>query len=144
MFRVQTKCNGTFSKTTEITMQMSELFNHRSSLAGKIPSGLFNYAFAFDGSTWAQDASNTKFLAMDGYFITLFELRIEHQPLALVDHVIKAVPSTWDPCGIARYAKNYRQHDERQTRIVLQRQSFSFKVNVIRICLRFLLPSTMN
>nr|XP_018679115.1 PREDICTED: MACPF domain-containing protein At1g14780-like isoform X2 [Musa acuminata subsp. malaccensis] len=90
--------------------QMSELFNHRSSLAGKIPSGLFNYAFAFDGSTWAQDASNTKFLAMDGYFITLFELRIEHQPLALVDHVVKAVPSTWDPCAIARFIENYGTH----------------------------------
>ncbi|CAL9111178.1 unnamed protein product, partial [Musa textilis] len=90
--------------------QMSELFNHRSSLAGKIPSGLFNYTFAFDGSTWAQDASNTKFLAMDGYFITLFELRIEHQPLALVDHVVKAVPSTWDPCAIARFIENYGTH----------------------------------
>lgn len=82
---------------------MSELFNHRSSMAGKIPSGLFNYMFDMDGCAWAQEASNTKCLAMDGYFIALLELRIQHQPLALVDHVVRDVPSTWDPGAIARY-----------------------------------------
>lgn len=83
-------------------MQMAELFNHRSSMAGKIPCGFFNYAFGFEGSTWAQDASSTKLLAMDGCFITLFDLRIERQPLALTKRVIDAVPSTWDPTAIAR------------------------------------------
>lgn len=81
---------------------MSAVFNQRSSVAGKIPSGHFNCAFNFDGSTWAEDASSTKFLAMDGYFITLFELRIQQQPLALIDRVFKAVPSAWDPSAIAR------------------------------------------
>ncbi|WOL06608.1 MACPF domain-containing protein [Canna indica] len=90
--------------------QMSELFNHRNSMAGKIPSGLFNYMFDFGGSTWADDASRTKCLAMDGYFINLFELRIERRKLALDDHVIKAVPSTWDPSAIARFIENYGTH----------------------------------
>ncbi|KAJ8471891.1 hypothetical protein OPV22_026234 [Ensete ventricosum] len=90
--------------------QMSELFNHRSSMAGKIPSGLFNYMFNLDGRAWAQEASNTKCLAIDGYFITLLELRIEHHPLALADHVVRDVPSTWDPCAIARFIETYGTH----------------------------------
>ncbi|RWV88724.1 hypothetical protein GW17_00049163 [Ensete ventricosum] len=90
--------------------QMSELFNHRSSMAGKIPSGLFNYMFDLDGRAWAQEASNTKCLAIDGYFITLLELRIEHHPLALADHVVRDVPSTWDPCAIARFIETYGTH----------------------------------
>ncbi|THU47347.1 hypothetical protein C4D60_Mb09t14530 [Musa balbisiana] len=89
---------------------MSELFNHRSSMAGKIPSGLFNYMFDMDGCAWAQEASNTKCLAMDGYFIALLELRIQHQPLALVDHVVRDVPSTWDPGAIARFIETYGTH----------------------------------
>ncbi|WOL20130.1 hypothetical protein Cni_G28932 [Canna indica] len=90
--------------------QMSELFNHRNSMAGKIPSGLFNCMFDFDSGAWAQDASNTKFLAMDGYFITLFELRIENQPFTLLDHVIKEVPSSWDPSAIARFIEKFGTH----------------------------------
>ncbi|RWW52471.1 hypothetical protein BHE74_00041121 [Ensete ventricosum] len=90
--------------------QMSELFNHRSSMAGKIPSGLFNYMFDLDGRAWAQEASNTKCLAIDGYFITLLELRIEHHPLALADHVVRDVPLTWDPCAIARFIETYGTH----------------------------------
>ncbi|XP_042414900.1 MACPF domain-containing protein At1g14780-like isoform X1 [Zingiber officinale] len=90
--------------------QMSELFNHRSSIAGKIPCGLFNYAFGFEGSTWAQDASSTKFLAIDGSFITLFDLRIERQPLTLTKRVVRAVPSTWDPTAIARFIAEFGTH----------------------------------
>ncbi|KAG6516057.1 MACPF domain-containing protein At1g14780-like [Zingiber officinale] len=90
--------------------QMAELFNHRSSMAGKIPCGFFNYAFGFEGSAWAQDASSTKLLAMDGCFITLFDLRIERQPLTLTKRVIDAVPSTWDPTAIARFIEDFGTH----------------------------------
>ena len=82
---------------------MSELFNQRSSLPGKIPSGHFNSMFGFNGSSWARDASEIKYLAMDGYFISLFNLHIDHHSLPLSDRVINAVPSTWDPAALARY-----------------------------------------
>lgn len=82
---------------------MSELFNHRSSLQGKIPSGLFNSSFDLDSSSWAQDASSTKCLAFDGYFISLLDLRLDCRPLALAEHVVDDVPAAWDPSAIARY-----------------------------------------
>ncbi|XP_020089663.1 MACPF domain-containing protein At1g14780 isoform X2 [Ananas comosus] len=90
--------------------KMSELFNQRSSLSGKIPSGLFNSMFLFDGSSWAQDAAKTKCLALDGYFISLFNLRLDSQPLALSSHIVDAVPSTWDPAAIASFIENYGTH----------------------------------
>ena len=82
-------------------LQMSELFNQRSSVEGKIPSGLFNACFDLDSGAWAQDAAATKCLAMDGYFISLFDLR----PLALADHVLRDVPAAWDPAAIARLVR---------------------------------------
>jgi hypothetical protein len=84
-------------------VQMSELFNQRSSVAGKIPSGLFNASFDLDSGSWAQDASATKCLAMDGYFISLFDLRLDRRPLALADHALRDVPASWDPSAIARF-----------------------------------------
>lgn len=85
-------------------MQMSEVFNQRCSVEGKIPSGLFNACFDLDSGSWAQDASSTKCLAMDGYFISLLELRLERRrPLALAQHVLHDVPAAWDPSAIARY-----------------------------------------
>ncbi|KAK1288299.1 MACPF domain-containing protein [Acorus calamus] len=89
---------------------MSELFNQKSSLGGKIPSGLFNSMFGFNGSTWAKDAAETKRLAMDGYFISLFDLHIDRSPLALSDEVVKAVPSVWDPEALARFIAKYGTH----------------------------------
>ena len=44
---------------------MSEIFNQKSSVPGKIPSGLFNTMFGFQSGSWARDAANTKFLALD-------------------------------------------------------------------------------
>ncbi|KAL7584239.1 hypothetical protein Lser_V15G46211 [Lactuca serriola] len=54
--------------------QMSEQFNQELSLAGKIPSGLFNYVFDFSGN-WKKDASSTKTLAFDGVFISVIMSR---------------------------------------------------------------------
>lgn len=82
---------------------MSEWFNQRSAISGKIPSGLFNAMFGFNGSNWAQEAMETRSLAMDGYFITLFDLRIDHRPLKLSDQVIDAVPTKWDPASLTRF-----------------------------------------
>ncbi|XP_062222086.1 MACPF domain-containing protein At1g14780-like isoform X2 [Phragmites australis] len=90
--------------------KMSELFSQRSSVEGKIPSGLFNASFDLDSGSWAQDAPATKCLAMDGYFISLFDLRLDRRPLALADHVLRDVPAAWDPSAIARFIEKYGTH----------------------------------
>jgi hypothetical protein len=90
-------------------MQMSELFNQRNALTGKIPSGVFNSSFDLESSSWAEDAAAIKCLAFDGYFIPLLDLRLDCRPLALADHVVRDVPATWDPSAIARYG-NWRPY----------------------------------
>lgn len=81
---------------------MSEFFNQSSKVPGKIPSGLFNAMFGFQSGSWATDAGNTKFLGLDGFFIILFNVHIDRYPLVLSDEVRDAVPTTWDPCALAR------------------------------------------
>ncbi|PKI71261.1 hypothetical protein CRG98_008361 [Punica granatum] len=83
--------------------KMSEFFNQKSSVPGKVPSGLFNAMFGFPSNSWATDAANTKYLGLDGYFIGLFNLHIDRYPLVLSDEVRNAVPSSWDPSALARY-----------------------------------------
>ncbi|CAA7401362.1 unnamed protein product [Spirodela intermedia] len=90
--------------------QMSELINRRSSLAGKIPSELFNSMFYFNGGDWARDAAQTKCLALDGFYISLFNLRIDRSSFTLADHVSDAVPSAWDPTALTRFIENYGTH----------------------------------
>ena len=83
---------------------MSEQFNQEISLTGKIPSGLFNAMFDFSGC-WQKDAANTKTLAFDGVFITLYTVALEKSQMVLRDHVKKAVPSSWEPAALARYIR---------------------------------------
>ena len=80
---------------------MSEQFNQDLSLSGKIPTGHFNAAFEFSGC-WQKDAANTKALAFDGVFITLYSIVLEKSQVALRDYVKQAVPSSWDPAALAR------------------------------------------
>ncbi|CAL9131751.1 unnamed protein product [Musa textilis] len=89
--------------------QMSEQFNQELSLSGKIPSGLFNSMFEFSGS-WQKDAANTKALAFDGWFITLYALALSKSQIVLRDHVKHAVPSTWDPAALARFINRFGTH----------------------------------
>lgn len=81
---------------------MSAWFNHKSSVSGKIPNGLFNAMFGFESGSWAVDAANTKYLALDGYFIELFNLHIDRYPLVICDEVRNAMPSSWNPPELAR------------------------------------------
>ncbi|XVF03022.1 hypothetical protein REPUB_Repub04eG0224600 [Reevesia pubescens] len=90
--------------------QMAEFFNQKCSLPGKIPSGQFNSMFGFQSGSWAKDAANTKYLGLDGYFITLFNLHIHRYPLLLSAEVLNAVPSAWDPCALARFIEKYGTH----------------------------------
>ncbi|KAK3011008.1 hypothetical protein RJ639_011912 [Escallonia herrerae] len=89
--------------------QMSEAFNQEISLTGKIPSGLFNAMFDFSGS-WQKDAANTKTLAFDGVFITLYSVALEKSQMVLCDHVKKAVPSSWEPAALARFIEKFGTH----------------------------------
>ncbi|KAF2292092.1 hypothetical protein GH714_009897 [Hevea brasiliensis] len=88
---------------------MSEQFNQELSLSGKIPSGHFNAAFEFTG-VWQTDAANTKALAFDGVFITLYNIAIEKSQVVLCDHVKEAVPSTWEPAALASFIEKYGTH----------------------------------
>ncbi|TVU36893.1 hypothetical protein EJB05_18846 [Eragrostis curvula] len=89
--------------------QMSEQFNQELSLSGKIPSGLFNTMFEFTGC-WQKDAANTKSLAFDGWYITLYTVALSKAQIVLRDHVKQAVPSTWEPAALARFIKKFGTH----------------------------------
>ncbi|KAG2603421.1 hypothetical protein PVAP13_5KG770500 [Panicum virgatum] len=89
--------------------QMSEQFNQELSLSGKIPSGLFNTMFEFTGS-WQKDAANTKSLAFDGWYVTLYSVALSKGQIVLRDHVKQAVPSTWEPAALARFIKKFGTH----------------------------------
>ncbi|KAL3635925.1 hypothetical protein CASFOL_020472 [Castilleja foliolosa] len=90
--------------------QMSEFVNRKSSLPGKIPTGLFNSMFGFQSGSWAVDAANTKYLGIDGYFIAIFNVHVDRYPLILADEVRNDVPTTWDPSALARFIEKYGTH----------------------------------
>ncbi|KAJ1279166.1 hypothetical protein BS78_04G134300 [Paspalum vaginatum] len=89
--------------------QMSELLNQKSSVQGKVPSGYFNALFELSGA-WLNDAKDTKHLAFDGYFISLYNLHLKASPLVLRDEVKKAVPSKWDPVALSWFIETYGTH----------------------------------
>lgn len=89
--------------------QMSEHFNQEISLPGKIPSGLFNAMFEYSGC-WQKDASSTKTLAFDGWFITLYAIALTKSQIVLRDHVKQAVPSSWDPAALASFIEKFGTH----------------------------------
>ncbi|KAF9611555.1 hypothetical protein IFM89_033559 [Coptis chinensis] len=89
--------------------QMSELFNQYLSLSGKIPCGLFNSMFNFQGC-WQKDATSTKSLAVDGWFITLYNIALTRSQIVLCEHVKQEVPSSWDPASLARFIEKYGTH----------------------------------
>lgn len=85
---------------TCVKCQMSEQFNQEMSLSGKIPSGLFNAMFDFRGC-WQMDAAATRSLAMDGWFITLYNIELDRSQITLSEHVKQEVPNSWDPAALA-------------------------------------------
>lgn len=89
--------------------QMSEQFNQELSLSGKIPSGMFNNMFEFS-NCWQKDAANTKSLAFDGWFITLYTVALAKSQIVLRDHVKQSVPSSWDPAALARFIEKFGTH----------------------------------
>ncbi|MBA0599795.1 hypothetical protein Gorai_006000, partial [Gossypium raimondii] len=88
---------------------MSEFLNQKSSIQGKVPSGYLNTIFDLTGD-WLHDAADTKNLAFDGYFISLYHLHLTASPLVLHDSVKKSVPSHWDPEALSRFIQTYGTH----------------------------------
>ncbi|XVE48553.1 hypothetical protein DITRI_Ditri01bG0010900 [Diplodiscus trichospermus] len=82
--------------------QMSGRFNREMSLHGIIPSGYFNTMFDFSGCC-QKDALNTRTLAFDGIFITLYTVSMEMSQIVLHEHVKKVVPSSWEPATLQEY-----------------------------------------
>lgn len=81
---------------------MSELVNQGLSLSGKIPSGSFNAMFNFEGC-WQKDAADTKVVAFDGWFISLYNVELERSQMALLSVQLRQeIPDTWDPAALAR------------------------------------------
>ncbi|XVE48551.1 hypothetical protein DITRI_Ditri01bG0010700 [Diplodiscus trichospermus] len=89
--------------------QMSIKFNHEMSLSSKIPSGFFNAMFDFSGC-WQKDEVNTKTLAFDGIFITLYTVSMENSLIKLREHVKKSAPTSWEPAAFARFIKTFGTH----------------------------------
>ncbi|XP_042508132.1 MACPF domain-containing protein At4g24290 [Macadamia integrifolia] len=89
--------------------QMAEQCNQEISLSGKIPSGLFNAMFELSGC-WQKDAANTKALAFDGWFITIYTVALTKSQMVLRDHVKQAVPPSWDPAALAKFIEKFGTH----------------------------------
>ncbi|GFY92883.1 MAC/Perforin domain-containing protein [Actinidia rufa] len=89
--------------------QMSELLNQKSSVQGKVPSGYLNAIFDLTGA-WLTDAVDAKYLAFDGFFISLYYLHLTASPLVLHDKLKKSVPSHWNPASLSRFIQTYGTH----------------------------------
>ncbi|KAF3451356.1 hypothetical protein FNV43_RR07451 [Rhamnella rubrinervis] len=89
--------------------EMAEYFNKKSGISGHIPFGSFNAMFNFTGS-WQVDAAATKSLAMVGYLIPIYRVKIEKQDLVLHEEIKRAVPCSWDPASLASFIENFGTH----------------------------------
>ncbi|KAL3616993.1 cinnamoyl-Coa reductase [Castilleja foliolosa] len=89
--------------------EMAKYFNEKSNLPGHIPLGSFNAMFNFSGCRQL-DASVTKSLAMVGYIIPLFNVKLLNTDLVLCDEIKRAVPYTWDSASLASFIENYGTH----------------------------------
>ncbi|VAH63390.1 unnamed protein product [Triticum turgidum subsp. durum] len=81
--------------------KMAEHFNRKASLLETVPLGSFNSLFSFTGS-WKNDAAATKALAVDGYSVPLYRVKITSDELVLQESVKRAIPYIWDPPALAR------------------------------------------
>jgi hypothetical protein len=84
---------------------MAEYFNRKSCLSETVPLGSFNSLFSFTGS-WKNDAATTKALAIDGYSLPLFRVKIRNSELTLLESVKRRIPNVWDPSALARSVGN--------------------------------------
>ncbi|KAG6483544.1 hypothetical protein ZIOFF_060192 [Zingiber officinale] len=81
---------------------MAELFNKKLGLSGTVPLGSFNSMFSVTGSSKV-DAATTKALAMDGFYIPLYQAKLISDELVIRDDIKHAVPRNWNPPMLARF-----------------------------------------
>ncbi|XP_015055934.1 MACPF domain-containing protein CAD1-like [Solanum pennellii] len=89
--------------------EMVEYFNRKANIPGHAPLGSFNVAFSFTGAKHF-DATTTKTLCMDGFFIPLARLQLMNSSLVLQESVKRAVPASWDPPALASFIENFGTH----------------------------------
>ncbi|KAG2684919.1 hypothetical protein I3760_10G098300 [Carya illinoinensis] len=89
--------------------EMAEYFNKKSGVSGSIPLGSFNAMFNFTGS-WQIDAAATKSLAMVGYIIPLFKVKLTKSNLCLREEIKRVVPYSWDFASLASFIENFGTH----------------------------------
>ncbi|GJM93134.1 hypothetical protein PR202_ga09663 [Eleusine coracana subsp. coracana] len=89
--------------------KMAEHFNRKAGLLETVPLGNFNSQFSFTGS-WKNDAAATKSLAIDGYSVPLFRVKIMNSELTLLEGIKRAIPYSWDPSTLASFIENYGTH----------------------------------
>ncbi|KAL4290092.1 hypothetical protein GQ457_14G001870 [Hibiscus cannabinus] len=89
--------------------EMVEYFNKRANVSDGFPLGSFSSAFSFTGSTNI-DASMTKTLAMDGFYIPVARFQLTKTPSALQENVKQAVPTSWEPSALASFIENFGTH----------------------------------
>ncbi|CAM6042071.1 unnamed protein product [Sphagnum compactum] len=90
-------------------VQMSARFNEGAAIPGKVPLGLFNSMYGFQGH-WQTDQQSTKGLALDGWFISLYTLQLTSTGLTLCDEIKQAVPPSWEPRALASFIEKYGTH----------------------------------
>ncbi|KAJ7950107.1 MACPF domain-containing protein [Quillaja saponaria] len=89
--------------------EMVEYFNQKGNISGSFPLGSFNSAFSFTGSKHI-DASATKTLSLDGFYIPLAKFQLLKPQLVLQAYVRQAIPSCWDPPLLASFIENFGTH----------------------------------
>ncbi|CAA6664761.1 unnamed protein product [Spirodela intermedia] len=95
----------------ERTRYRSDVLEFSQELAGREdPLGALQLDVLLQRWRLGRDAAQTKCLALDGFYISLFNLRIDRSSFTLADHVSDAVPSAWDPTALTRFIENYGTH----------------------------------
>ncbi|KAK8558271.1 hypothetical protein V6N13_038744 [Hibiscus sabdariffa] len=76
---------------------------------GRHSSGGSATSMSFTGSTNI-DASMTKTVAMDGFYIPVARFQLTKTPSALQENVKQAVPTSWEPSALASLIENFGTH----------------------------------
>ncbi|KAL2570017.1 hypothetical protein AAZV13_18G162700 [Glycine max] len=89
--------------------EMVEYFNQKANISQSFPLGTFNSAFSFTGSKHI-DATETKSLSSDGFYIPLAKVQLTNAHLTLQENVKRDIPVNWDPPSLASFIENFGTH----------------------------------
>ncbi|XP_029127868.1 MACPF domain-containing protein CAD1 [Cajanus cajan] len=100
---------GRYSSGVFSFHEMVEYFNQKANITESFPLGTFNSAFSFTASKHI-DASETKSLSSDGFYVPLAKVRLVNSHLMLQENVKRAIPVKWDPPSLASFIENFGTH----------------------------------